>query len=140
MRKNRFLAFALAAVLTVGGTLTVSADTLDDLQQEQEYYEQEQAYTQQQLDEIYTELDSLQNQKTELLGQIDETDAQLIMTLATIDTLNTQIEDKTAQLEDTSAKLVVAEDNEATEYEAMKKRIQYLYENGGNGGNDLPGR
>ena len=39
MRKNRFLAFALAAVLTVGGTLTVSADTLDDLQQEQEYYE-----------------------------------------------------------------------------------------------------
>ena len=134
MRMKSFLACALAGTLVLGATVSVYADYLDDLEQEQQYYEQESAQTEQQLNSIYSELDSLQEQKTTLLGQIDETDAQLVMTLATIDTLNTQIDEKTAELEQTSAELTAAEDNEAKEYEAMKKRIQYLYENGGKGG------
>jgi len=134
MRMKTFLAFTLAGTLAIGTSVSVHADYLDDLEQEQQYYEQESAWTEQQLNDIYGELDSLQEQKNTLIGQISETDAQLVMTLATIDTLNTQIEEKTAELDQTTAALGVAEDNEAKEYEAMKKRIQYLYENGGNGG------
>ena len=134
MRMKKFLAFLLTGSLAVGTSVSVHADYLDDLEQEQQYYEQESARTEEQLNAIYSELDSLQDQKNTLIGQISETDAQLVMTLATIDTLNTQIEDKTAELEQTTEQLGVAEDNEAAEYEAMKKRIQYLYENGGKGG------
>ncbi len=134
MRKKAFLALTLTASLAFGSTVPVFADYLDELEQEQQYYEQEQAYTESQLNNIYGELDDLQVRKEELIGQIGETDAQLVMTLAAIDTLNGQINEKTAELEQTSAELVAAEDDEANEYEAMKKRIQYLYENGGNGG------
>ncbi len=134
MRKHTFLALGLTAVIAAGSVLSVAADTLEDLEQEQQYYEQQQQNTEQQLADINSEIDSLQTQKQALLADIDNTDAQLVLTLASIDTLNGQITEKTAQLEQTSADLDVAEENEAVEYNAMKKRIQYLYENGGNGG------
>ena len=42
-----------------------------------------------------------------------------------------ELSDKEAQIEQTKADLAVAEENKQKQYEAMKKRIQYLYEKGG---------
>ena len=45
--------------------------------------------------------------------------------------LDGELSDKEAQIEQTKADLAVAEENKQKQYEAMKKRIQYLYEKGG---------
>ena len=128
MKKKRLLAVVLAVTMTLGGAWhMVSADEIDELRQDQAAAETD-------LGTVNNNIISLENQKTELLGQIDSVDTQLVLTLASIDTLNAQIEDMNAQLAQTSADLEVAEENQAVEYGAMKKRIQYLYENGGNAG------
>ena len=127
MHKKGLLALALIACLTVGSYGTVSASTIDELEQQKSSNEQE-------LSQISTNIDNIEDQKTALMQDISETDAELVMTLATIDSLNEQIDQKNAEIAQTSADLEVAEQNKAVEYEAMKKRIQYLYENGGNAG------
>ena len=48
-----------------------------------------------------------------------------------IEILDGELSDKEAQIEQTKADLAVAEENKQKQYEAMKKRIQYLYEKGG---------
>lgn len=48
--------------------------------------------------------------------------------------MDDQIEQKTKELEQTTADLEKAEEDQDTQYQAMKKRIQYLYEEGGDSG------
>ena len=128
MKNKRVLAVMLSMALAVGSIgYSVSADEIDDLRQEQAQAESD-------LSSVNSSINTLEEQKNELLGQIDSVDAQLVMTIASIDTLNGQIADKDMQLQETAANLAVAEEDQSVQYEAMKKRIQYLYENGGNAG------
>lgn len=73
----------------------------------------------------------LETKKTELLGEIDSLSVQLITSMAEIEDLKVQIDDKGEEIEDTTSDLNGAEKVRQTEYDAMKKRIQYLYEKGG---------
>ena len=134
MRTKRLFALGLAAILMAGTAMSVSADKLEELQAEQARYEEEQAQTQQQLDEINGQLDELEEAKEIVLEEIDETDAELVITIAAINNLTAQIKEKTKQLAKTSQELIAAEEDQAVEYDAMKKRIRYLYEEGGNAG------
>ena len=127
MKKRRITAVAVAAAMVLANISMVSADDLENLKNQQ-------ADTQNSLSAINSSIDSLEDQKNEVLGQIDSVDAQLIITLASIDSLNTQIDDKNSEIEKTTADLQVAEQEKAVQYEAMKKRIQYIYEAGGNAG------
>lgn len=127
MRKKRITAVAVAAAMVLANISMVSADDLENLKNQQ-------ADTQSSLSAINSSIDSLEDQKNEVLGQIDSVDAQLIITLASIDSLNSQIDDKNSEIEQTTADLQVAEQEKAVQYEAMKKRIQYIYEAGGNAG------
>lgn len=127
MRKKRITAVAVATAMVLANISMVSADDLENLKNQQ-------ADTQSSLSAINSSIDSLEDQKNEVLGQIDSVDAQLIITLASIDSLNSQIDDKNSEIEQTTADLQVAEQEKAVQYEAMKKRIQYIYEAGGNAG------
>ncbi len=127
MKKRRITAAAVAAAMVLANISMVSADDLENLKNQK-------ADTQSSLSAINSSIDSLEDQKNEVLGQIDSVDAQLIITLASIDSLNSQIDDKNAEIEQTTADLQVAEQEKAVQYEAMKKRIQYIYEAGGNAG------
>lgn len=128
---KQMLSIALAGVLIFGSIIYAGADEYDDAIAEMEG---EAAYTQQQIDDYYAALDSLEYEKSVLLGQISETDEQLVLTLASISTLSDQINIKTQDLNQTTKNLEEAEADEAEQYEAMKKRIQYLYEAGGEAG------
>ena len=127
MKKMRVTAVAVAAAMILANISMVSGDEIENLKNQQ-------AATQSDLSAVNDSIDSLETQKNEVLGQIDSTDAQLIMTLASIDSLNSQISDKNAEIEQTTAELQAAEEDKAVQYEAMKKRIQYIYETGGNAG------
>lgn len=129
--RKKLLSIVLAVVLVFGSILYTAADEYDDAIADMEA---ESAYTQQVIDDYYTSLDNLQYEKEILLGQIGETDAQLVLTLASISTLSDQINIKTQDLNQTTKDLEEAEEDEAVQYDAMKKRIQYLYETGGEDG------
>lgn len=70
-------------------------------------------------------------QKQTLSAEIDQLDSDLVNIMVEIEILDGELSDKEAQIEQTKADLAVAEENKQKQYEAMKKRIQYLYEKGG---------
>lgn len=127
MRYKKYIALLLAVATVAGAAATVSADTVEEIQAQQ-------AETQSSLDSVNSYIDTLEADKATLLGQIDSVDQELVLTIATIDSLNADIETVNEQLAQTTADLAVAEEDQAVQYEAMKKRIQYIYETGGNAG------
>lgn len=127
MRNKKFLALILASAMVVGSAMAVSADTIDGIKAQQ-------AQTQANLDSVSSYIDTLEQDKATLLGQIDSVDQELVTTIAYIDSLNISIEDINAKIDQTAVDLAAAEETKAVQYEAMKKRIQYIYEEGGNAG------
>lgn len=80
------------------------------------------------------EVSTLEGQKQELTGQMDDVEAQIVTTLAAIDSQNEAIETLEGQISDTQIKLDAAIERMKTQYAAMKKRIQFVYETGGDAG------
>lgn len=142
-RKRRHaLSASLSVALVIAMAVPAFADETSqdlrnqqqDLQNQQAAVEAEQADTSAKLDDIKSNINDLEAKKNDLLGQIDSLDAQLVTTIASINTINSQISEKEKDLEQTAADLQKARENADTEYEAMKARIQYLYEKGGETG------
>lgn len=76
----------------------------------------------------------MEQKKAELTGQIDSLNGQLVASIAEIDTLNQDINAKVEEIAATGVSLQKAEEKQQVEYHAMKKRIQYIYETGGEAG------
>lgn len=71
----------------------------------------------------------LEKEKKNLQKEIDSLDSQLVELLSDIDTLDAQISAKEQEIADTEDELESAKQAVAEQYEAMKLRIQYMYEN-----------
>ena len=71
---------------------------------------------------------TLQN---EILAQIDEYEKELVVTLASIAMLDSELAKKDKEIAQTAEDLAAAEADRDRQYEAMKERIRYIYENGG---------
>ena len=65
------------------------------------------------------------------MGQINSTQQELVTIMTQIDMLKEEITDKEEDIKETQEDLKEAEADRDEQYESMKKRIQYLYENGG---------
>ena len=104
--------------------VSVMADRESDLREEQ-------AWTSQQLDATYARMSALWDQKQQLESQIESLNSDLVNVMVSIQTLENDIASKEAEIEKTKEDLVQAEQERDEQYEAMKKRIQYMYENGG---------
>ena len=125
MRVSKLLtAMGLASVLCVGSVFAVMADEIETT-------EDEIAVDQAELDAIRASIDELEAQQTELTGELDDLQTQLVTTISGLEDLNQKIDDLSAQMEITASDLIIAEEERDVEYDAMKKRIQYLYETGG---------
>lgn len=72
----------------------------------------------------------LENSKANLNSYIAKIDASLVDIQEKIDSLNDQISLKEEQIEITTAELAEAERIQQEQYEAMKKRIKFMYERG----------
>ncbi len=79
---------------------------------------------------VQDKLDELAQKKSDTLDYIKQLDAQADDIETQINTLSDEITDMQAKLENTKAELVIARQDEADQYDAMKRRIKYLYENG----------
>ncbi len=73
----------------------------------------------------------LESSKTNLNNYITKIDASLTDVQQNIDSLEEQITVKEGQIETTTQELAEAEEIQKNQYEAMKKRIKFMYERGG---------
>ena len=72
-----------------------------------------------------------EQKKADLLDYIAELDLQIMELNDEIERLDADIVTGEEELEQTKVNLLAAQETEAEQYEAMKRRVQYMYENGG---------
>lgn len=124
MRK-RVVCLTLALIMSAAQVVSVSASREDELREEQ-------AWTYSQLDATYAQLDSLYYAKEQLENEIASLDAELVNVMVNIQVLEGDISNKETDIIKTKQDLGKAQKARDKQYEAMKQRIQYLYEKGGN--------
>lgn len=123
--KKRILCLTLGLMLTISQAVPAGAASRKD------QLKQDKAAAQSQLATQESKINNLEDQKQTLSAEIDQLDSDLVNIMVEIEILDGELSDKEAQIEQTKADLAVAEENKQKQYEAMKKRIQYLYEKGG---------
>ncbi len=122
--KKKFLALTLAILIGSSQILTASAAREDEINQSKQEAQSE-------LDATYAKIQSMEAEQQALLSEIDAKEQELVQIIAAIDLLNNDIANKETQIAETQEDLAAAEAERDQQYEAMKTRIQYLYENGG---------
>ena len=122
--KKRLMCLAMALLMCGTQVVSVSASREEELREEQ-------AWTSQQLDATYARMDELWAAKQQLESEIATLDANLVDVMVSIDVLKNDISEKEVDIIRTKQDLGNAQKARDKQYEAMKKRIQYLYEKGG---------
>lgn len=136
MRKKRVLKRVLAAaiVLLLGVTMTVQASSttsttgsnaLSDAQKELNELKE-------QLEKAEDIVENLENSQDNVKGKISELNKSMISISAKITELENLLIAKNEQIADTLVQLEEAQKTADKQYEDMKLRIQYMYENGQN--------
>ncbi|MGI6012281.1 MAG: NlpC/P60 family protein [Ruminococcus sp.] len=125
--KKKVLCLFLAAVISSTQIASVFADREADLRSAREA-------TSSQLDAANSQINELEAKKQALQAEIDQMDAELVDIMVAIDVLADEISQKETEIEETKAELAEAEADRDKQYEDMKLRIQYIYENGGGEG------
>ena len=123
--KKRLVCYMLAFVVTFSQVVSVGATKEEELRVEQEA-------TNNNLNEAYETIDSLEAQKEALSAEINELDQELVNVMVAVNVLDQDIANKETAIKTTKEDLKVAEEQKDEQYESMKKRIQFLYEKGGN--------
>lgn len=122
--KKRLVCLMLALIMTTSQAVSVAASREDELREEQ-------AQTSNQLDSTYAVINSLEAEKEALAAEIDALDQNLVDVMVQINVLKHDINSKESDIKKTKKDLKAARQDKDDQYEAMKKRIQYLYEKGG---------
>ena len=96
---------------------------LQDSEKRKEEYEKHKQEMQATMEQLQMELD-------DIIQYIEQLDMELMAVTEHLDSLEIQIAEKEANLVEVQAQLDAAIAAEEEQYETMKKRIRYLYENG----------
>lgn len=133
---KRWLSVFLSVIFFLSCSLTGSAATLSDSIKEKENAvstaKKEVASLKSGLTDIKSLKAQLEASKKDLSDYIEKLDGQLSEIQAKIDEYGKLIEQKEADIEQATKELEEAEAIQKAQYEAMKKRIKYLYEKGDN--------
>lgn len=113
----------LSAGLIISSTQTLKATSIDDEKEKQQELEQE-------LSGMQDTLDKLETLKNDTEAYIAELDSQLAVVSARIVELNEQAVAKQVEINETNSQLEQQEADIQSQYDAMKMRIKFMYENG----------
>lgn len=116
-------AFVLAAVLGFTGNHTAWAGNMSKAKDEK-------AKAEQNLNSAKEQIEAIERRQSQLQGEIDAKDAELFNLLVNMGILEEELDEKSTQLEQVTVELGEAQASEKRQYEAMKKRIQFMYERG----------
>ena len=121
--KQQIIAAVMACVLGIGGIYSVHASVINDAKNKKNEAQQE-------LDNLNSQIDEIQAAQSDLQEEMDAYDDQLMALLTDMDLLENDMDAKQDEIDQANADLEVAQEKEQTQYNAMKTRIQYMYENG----------
>ena len=120
MWKMRLVAAGLVAILGISCFQSASASALSKAKNKKS----------EALDNANADIENIQSQQQELQSQIDALDADLVNIIMNLDILEGELSEKQTELDNVTAQLAQAQEDEQNQYDAMKKRIVYMYENG----------
>ncbi len=138
-KRHRLLGVILILIFlgsVMNFSVTVKADTseiqanIKRKQAELEEAEKEKKQLQSNISNVKKMVSELQKSKADLEAYVTELDGNLAEIEARIAELKELIADKTKEIEEATAELEQAEETQASQYEAMKKRIKFMYERG----------
>lgn len=130
-KKTFFLAWFLTFILLSGVVLISSSRTVFGTpQSELEDARNELNDLQDKVDEADSMIESAETKKAELEKAIEEMDTELNAAMSEYNTLIDQQKSLNSEIDATQLELDEAIEKEETQYEDMKLRIQYMYENG----------
>ena len=90
----------------------------------------QQAETKKQLEEINQQMKKIESQRDAILDEIEALDSELVDLMLSMELLEADIEAKEEELAAAEEEYEAAKAQEEVQYEAMKLRIQYIYEEG----------
>ena len=122
-KRKRMIAAVLSLSLAFTGIGTVSASVINDAKNKK-------SEAQQELNNVNNKINEIKAAQSDLQEEMEAYDDQLMGLLTDMDLLETDISNKQVEIDQANADLDVAEQQEQAQYEAMKTRIRYMYENG----------
>lgn len=122
-------AILLAFSILTGSGYSVYGSKIEEAQGKKENAENIKEQAQESLDEINGQIDSIHAAQNSLQREMEAYDTQLMGLLTDMELLDADIEEKQSEIEEADAALMTAKEEEKQQYEAMKTRIQYMYEN-----------
>ena len=124
MRKNK------ARILAAALTLSMLLSPFQSFASNKEEAEEKKQEMQQNLNNIESEIDGLEEAVIDIEEFVQNLDIQLSELSNQLTTLNIQVDAKEEDIKTTQEELEAARVIEEKQYEDMKKRIRYMYENG----------
>ena len=123
-----------AGLMSLGKAASAAkADTTKSYQDEIDAAKKRKEDLEKEKDELAAKLEELKQKKSDMDAYIETLDKQYLELLDSIDALEEEITDSEAELAKTKEELVLAKQKEEEQYETMKRRIRYMYENGETG-------
>ena len=131
-RRKRMLIFSMVCLLGFAQAAgqPVWAASLDELEQQKQQTQQDAQDAKQDLEDAKDRTDSLQEEAEALEGEYRSLNSQLQSVAGQISDTEEAIATTSEDIDDLNAQLAEAQQKAREQYEAMKKRIQYMYENG----------
>ena len=120
---KRIIATITSVILILSVPMTVNATKISDIKAERDK-------TQQELNQANSTLSNLKEEREGIEQEINTLDEELMEVMASISMVEDEIVEPEGQIEETEEDLKEAIADEEAQYEAMKKRIQYMYEKG----------
>lgn len=120
---KRLFSLCIFGVVFATAIIPASATTIQDLQNDIQQQQQH-------LDKVNDNISSIEDEQEILEEEIADLDAELINMLTSIGILEDDIETKEEEIAIAQANYDAARATEQEQYDAMKIRIQYMYENG----------
>ena len=119
-RAKAVLALVLVVSLTIGSSQVEYATSAQNKKSEAE----------KNLNDVNKKIDNLENKKEEIEGELDTKNEELVNLMVDVGILEKEIDQNEKQLKQVKKDLKTAQKNEKKQYQAMKKRIKFMYERG----------
>lgn len=124
------ICFLLGMCFWAGSSYYAKADTTESYQDEIDAAKAEKERLEKERAELETKLEGLYQQTEDMNAYIENMDKQYMELMYSIEELEAVIAEHEEKLEETQKLLAQVKAREAEQYDTMKKRIKYLYENG----------
>lgn len=134
--KRRFISLVMLMTFVLSCCLSgwsASAEEAQDFDSQIQKAETAKQKAESKIKELKKDLSELEGSKGDLLKFVKKVDKKIANVSDTLEGLHKQTEDAKKELSKLEEAATIAENEEKDQYETMKKRIKYMYENGGEG-------